>query len=252
MIIDIVVGAIILISAVISFLRGFIRETLTIAGVAGGVFAAIAFGSKLSPTFRNWLGVVEDSNDKLFDIIPMSIVADVCAYAVIFIFVVIIISIISHFVSTAVKAMGLGPIDRTLGVIFGIIRAVLLLALLYLPFHLLMEESSKAEYFADSKTHIYIEKTSNFIAKFLPSSQEVKDKVEETADGEIKKRLFENNLLINKNAKPIVIEDTPESGYERDERQELNDLIDEQPDTTSPTVTPNNQPTGNRQPIYNN
>ena len=44
MIIDIVLGAIVLISAIISFLRGFIREVLTIAGVAGGFFAAIVPG----------------------------------------------------------------------------------------------------------------------------------------------------------------------------------------------------------------
>ena len=89
MIIDLVVGAIALISAIISFLRGFIREVLTIAGVVAGFFAAVFFGPKLSPVFDKWLGVTDDLEGakKLFDIIPMSIVADVCAYAVVFIFV---------------------------------------------------------------------------------------------------------------------------------------------------------------------
>lgn len=231
MIIDIVVGAIVLISAIISFLRGAIREVLTIAGVVGGLFAAIFFGPKLAPVFRNWLGVAEGEEvGKLFDVVPMNIVADVCAYAAIFIIVVIIISVISHFTAGAAKAMGLGPIDRTLGVIFGIVRAVILLALLYLPFHLLMDANSKEKYFADSKTHIFIENTADYMVRFLPSSGDVQSKVNEVKDGQIKKKLFENDILYNKDAKPEEKPEAEEEGYSKTERQELEELIeDEEP-----------------------
>ena len=98
MIIDLVVGAVVIISAIISFLRGLIRETLTIAGVVGGFFAAVFFGPKLAPTFNGWLGVPENLDDpdveveKLFDLIPMNVVADVCAYAAVFVAVVIAIN----------------------------------------------------------------------------------------------------------------------------------------------------------------
>lgn len=230
MIIDIVVGAVVLISAIISFLRGLIRETLTIAGVIGGLFAAKFFGPSLAPTFKGWLDVTEETTDKLFDIVPMGIVADVCAYAAIFIIVVIIISVISHFTAGAIKAMGLGPIDRTLGVIFGIARAVILLALLYLPFHLLMDEDSKAKYFADSKTHVFIEKTAEFMVRFLPSSDEVKGKVKGVSEEGIKRKLLENNILSDKDApkteKPKK-QTTEETGYKKNERQKLENLIEE-------------------------
>jgi membrane protein required for colicin V production len=232
MIIDIVVGAVVLISAAISFLRGAIRELLTIAGVIGGLFAAMAFAPSLSPIFRDWLGVSDSGEPaKLFDIIPMSIVADICAYASIFIIVVIIISVISHFTSASIKAMGLGPVDRTLGVIFGIVRAVVLLALLYLPFHLLMDENAKAKYFSDSKTHTYIEKTAEFIVQFLPSNAEMKNKSSEIMQGGIRKKLFENDILYNKDAKPEAEPETEkepeESGYKDENRSELNELFEE-------------------------
>lgn len=242
MIIDIVVGAVLLISALISFFRGFIREVLTIAGVAGGGLAALTFGSSLSPVFRKWLGVVDGQPvTKLFDLIPMTIIADVCAYAAIFIAVVITISVISHFISSGVKAMGLGPIDRTFGVIFGIVRAVLLLGLLYLPFHLLMDDAAKEKYFGTSKTHIYVEKTSNFIAGFLPSSKEVKDKVEDVTDGQIKQKLLDHDILNNGNSDPIILEQLDQepadenkteneetgTGYKTKQRRELEDLLSE-------------------------
>lgn len=230
MIIDIVVGAVVLISAIISFLRGFIREVLTIAGVAAGGFAAVLFGPSLSPIFGKWLGVGKDSENikKLFDVIPMNIVADICAYAAIFIFVVIIVSVISHFTASTAKAMGLGPIDRTLGVIFGIIRALLLLSLLYLPFHKLMSEDSKTEYFGKSKTHYYIEKTADYISKFLPSSDEVKDKINDTANSGIKGKLLENKFLKSKDVKPTNKEPVKkiETGYEEKERNDLEDLFE--------------------------
>lgn len=228
MIIDIVVGAVVLISAIISFLRGLIRETLTIAGVVAGFFAAIYFGPKLAPVFNGWLSVSDNPKEvtKLFDIVPMNIVADICAYASVFVIVVIIISLISHFTAGAAKAMGLGPIDRTLGVIFGIVRAVVLLGLFYLPFHLLMDEGSKTKYFVDSKTHNVIEGTSEFLTRFLPSSDDVKQTVEDATEGEIKKKLFENDILYNKNAKPVDVKPkASETGYDEEERNELDDLM---------------------------
>ena len=108
MIIDLVVVAILLISAVISFLRGLIRETLTIAGMIGGLFAAYSFGDNLSPIFRNWLNVDPEAEvqQKLFDVIPYSIIADGLAYISIFIVVIIIISVISHFIGATIKVYG--------------------------------------------------------------------------------------------------------------------------------------------------
>ncbi len=230
MIIDIVVGAVVLISAIISFLRGFIREVLTIAGVVAGFFTAVFFGPKLSPTFDKWLDVNEDPEkiEKLFDIIPMNIVADVCAYAAIFIAVVIIVSVISHFTASAAKVLGLGPIDRTLGVIFGIVRAIILLSLLYLPFHLLMEQESKTEFFANSKTHYYIEKTSAYIATFLPSSDDVKDKANDASVNTIKQKLLENDFLEDKKNKSEnkPTETKPETGYKEEQRDQLENLFE--------------------------
>ncbi len=196
MVIDIVVGVIVLASALISFMRGFIREVLTIAGVVGGVLAAVFVGPSLAPTVRQWFGAGEGEDPKkLFDIVPMEIVADVTSYGVIFISVVIVLSVLSHFISGAAKAMGLGPVDRTLGVFFGIARAMVLLGIVYLPFHVWMGEKPKEEFFKDSKTHYYIEKISTVMAAYLPESDDVEKKIDEGKDNLIKKTLENQDLL---------------------------------------------------------
>lgn len=239
MIVDIVVAAVVIISAIISFLRGFIREVLTIAGVIGGLAAAYFMGPMLAPVFKDWFGVDPEAEKaaKLFDLIPMDIVASVSAYAAIFILFVIIISVISHFTAGAVKALGLGPVDRSLGVIFGIARAVVLLGLLYLPFHLLMDTDTKSDLFAESRTHVMIEKTSVFLAGFLPNSEEVEEKIEKVADEKLKDKLMQQDLLQGaEDLKKKLSGDKKQiDGYEEDHREELEQLFEEQTPPAEPT-----------------
>ena len=66
MIFDFIVVLAVLASALISFMRGLIREVLTIAGVVGGGAAAVFFGPSLAPLMRDWLGA--GNGKKLFDI----------------------------------------------------------------------------------------------------------------------------------------------------------------------------------------
>lgn len=230
MIVDIIVGVIILISAAIAFLRGFIREVLTIAGVVGGVLAAIFLGPRLAPLFRGWFGVEEGkAPEKLFDMVPMDVAADATAYAVIFIIFVIAISVLSHFIASGVKAMGLGPVDRTLGVIFGVVRGFVLLGLFYLPFHLMMKEESKKELFAESRTHYLIEDVADVLTGMLPDSDDVETVAREKKD-DFRNTLLKQNLLPTDGKKPAAEENKPqEGGYNNQERGQIDALFGETP-----------------------
>lgn len=236
MIADIIVGAVVLVSALISFLRGFIREVLTILGVVGGLLAALIFGPKFTPIVNGWYGIEPDMEEmpKLFDLVPMDWVAMATAYGLIFLVVVAVISIASHFLAAGAKAAGLGPVDRTLGVIFGIARAVLLLGLLYLPFHNMMGDETKKELFADSKTHIYVEKTAEVIANavsgFLPNGGD--NSMKKTVEDSFKKNLMEQDLLKRegRDDKPKQAEKNTQEGYKNKQRDEMKELFKEPSD----------------------
>lgn len=173
MVVDIVVGLVTLVSSIIAFLRGFIREVLTIFGVVSGLLAAYFGGGHLAVYMNQWLGVKEgEPIPELFGMIPYNIIADALSYGAIFITVVIILSILSHFLAETAKTLGLGAIDRTLGVVFGIARAVLLLGLVYLPFHFILEAETKAKWFEGSRTYIYIEKTAIQLSQLLPEDKQ--------------------------------------------------------------------------------
>ncbi len=226
--VDIGVVLVLLISAGVSFFRGFIRETLTILGVLGGGFAALTFGKDFAPYTSRWLGV-EDGKDpaKLFDLIPMDIVANIAAYAGIFVAVFLVLQLASHLISNAVQAVGLGPVDRTLGIFFGLARGLLLLGILYLPFHFILPEDSKKEWFEKSKTMVFVQATTNWLMSFTPQGQ---DTAQESGTDETRSKLNSLDILGDKRLSQTEKEQseqkqTPE-GYSEKARESLDKLIE--------------------------
>lgn len=180
MIWDAIVIATLFISAILAFFRGFVREILTIIGVVGGIAGAYSFGPHAKPVFYNLLGVNPDSDQdvpKLFDLVPYDIIADGLAYGVIFVVIVIVLSIISHYISAFTQKSGLGIIDRTLGVVFGLVRGILLLGLLYVPVHIHVEAKTKKEWFETSRSILYVEWTADYLVTFFPNLKEDPEKL---------------------------------------------------------------------------
>lgn len=235
MVVDILALAVLLISAAIAFIRGFIREVLTIFGTVGAAAAAYFGGPKFVPLAQGWLGVVPDEEPKrLFDVVPYDLLGTICAYGGIFIFVIIALSIISHFMAETAKAMGMGPVDRTLGVIFGGVRGLLLLGLMYLPVHLMVAPETKESWFEGSKTHFYIEKTATVMANFLPEStlKDMEEKVEDQT-ASTREKLEGLNLLQKQGARPAADEQNQNKaapGYSEEFRDDMDRLFEQKRD----------------------
>ena len=182
MLLDCIVISLLLVSVVVGFLRGVIREILTVLGIGGGVVCAFFVAPLLSPLITQWLGVEPDMEEvpRLFDVLPYPVLADILSYLGVFVGVLIVLSVASHFLSNAARAVGMGPVDRTLGVVFGILRGVFLIVLLYLPVHLLVDAKTKESWFGEMRTHTYIVWMSDWFMGFLPSSE---DRLEGAEDG---------------------------------------------------------------------
>ncbi len=238
MIFDILVLAALLISAVIAFFRGFIREILTILGVVGGLAAAYFGGPALSPVVRGWFGDggnegEGDTAARLFGLIPYDMAADAISYGAIFIVVVIVLSVASHLLSGWAKAIGLGAVDRTFGVIFGLVRAVVILALLYLPVSLFFDRETRDGWFGDSRTYVYVDTTAGWMLALVPDSwrTQAQTAAEETADDAVRttrEKLQEMDILGGGQTPALAPRDQNDTGgYETDQRRDLNALIEE-------------------------
>ncbi len=238
MIIDTLVLVVLLISAVIAFLRGFIREVLTIAGVLGGSAAAYIGGPVFVPTMHGWLGVEADVEpEKLFGMLPYDLLGTALAYGLIFVVVVLVLSVISHFLAEGARSLGLGAIDRTLGFIFGLARGIVLLGLLYLPVHLFIEQEAKDQWFEGSRTHFYIAKVSDSLSGFLP--EDAKDKAGEGIDAAKEansaRKKLEDIRLLDGGEKPAS-RDAPNlgalpsvnEGYSEEFREKMDRLFEDE------------------------
>ncbi len=230
MIFDIVVFSALLISALVAFMRGFIKEVLTIAGVLGGFVAALYFGPVLSDILSGWLGAENGENGgTLFGVIPYSLLTEAAGYGVVFISVVIILSVASHFIAKGASAVGLGPVDRTLGVVFGLARAIILLGLLYMPVHLLVEDEQKEEWFGTPVTEQAVAWTSEKLIAVMPERFEIDAQDAETQNRKAQDLMESLDILKGGEDKsdPSPESDNEEStGYPSKDREKLDELFE--------------------------
>lgn len=190
MIIDGLVLATLLLSALIAFFRGFVREVLTLFGLGGAVASAYFISPSVIPLAQ---GLVGDPNTILFGVLPADVAANVIAFAGVFLITLILLTLVAHAISHGLHAAGLGSVDRTLGVLFGLVRGAFLILLFYMPFFFTAADAQKAEWFRGSVTLPVVDMAAQAIEPYLPeyksTAKEAKkvDTVEEPVMEEDKK-----------------------------------------------------------------
>ncbi|SOH94451.1 membrane protein required for colicin V production [Monaibacterium marinum] len=122
--VDAGVAGIVLISGLLAYSRGFVREVLSIAGWVLAAVAAFFLAPKVEPIISE-LPVVSDI---IGGSCQISIIA---AAGIVFVITLIIISLFSPLISSSVQNSALSPIDSGLGLLFGIARGLLLVAIAF-------------------------------------------------------------------------------------------------------------------------
>lgn len=120
--IDGIVAIVILISAVLAYSRGLVREALAIAGWIAAAIVAFIFAPTVEPLMRE----IPVIGEFLVGSCELSIIG---AFAVVFAAALIVVSIITPLFSSAVQRSALGGIDQGLGFLFGVVRGALLVAI---------------------------------------------------------------------------------------------------------------------------
>ena len=114
--VDYAVLLILIASVLLGALRGFVRETLSVAAWVAAFWSANRFSPDLS-------GMLPFSGE------PVRILA---AFVAIFLATLIGAAIVTKLVSGIVKQVGLGWVDGLLGFIFGLVRGLLIVMVLVL------------------------------------------------------------------------------------------------------------------------
>ncbi|PHQ83475.1 MAG: colicin V production CvpA [Thalassobium sp.] len=122
--IDGVVAIIIVLSALLAYSRGFVREAMAIAGWIGATILAFIFADQVQPLIRQ-IPVV---GDFIGDSCELSIIA---AFAAVFAVALVVFSIFTPLFSSLVQRSALGGLDQGVGFLFGVLRGVLLVAVAF-------------------------------------------------------------------------------------------------------------------------
>ncbi len=110
--VDIAVLIVAAFSGMLGFLRGVVRELFGLAAWVGAALAAIVFYEQADGFARR---AIADPN-----------IADPVAFAVIFLIVLIVLTLIARTLGGAVRRSALGGLDRTLGLVYGLARGAAL------------------------------------------------------------------------------------------------------------------------------
>ena len=116
--VDVVVLAILALSALAGLSRGLVREVLGLAAWTGAGYVAFRYGPDLLPAAH---GYIADSS-----------FAQAATYIVAFVASLTVLSIAASVLGRLARAPGLGGLDRSLGLVFGLARGALIVVAAYI------------------------------------------------------------------------------------------------------------------------
>jgi len=200
---DIAVIAILLISGLLAYFRGLVREVLSLATWIGAALGTLYGFSYVQPYVRQ--------------VISVNILADILAGASLFLVSLVVLTLINHLVSSRVKDSALGAIDRGLGFLFGIARGA--------PSWFWVEDELDP-YIADSRTLPIVRHGADMLLRVIPGNMQAESRAAADDALETAKQAVQAKQLLDK----LGADGTPKSAtpptYNRNERSTMQRLID--------------------------
>ncbi|MEW9922104.1 CvpA family protein [Marimonas sp. MJW-29] len=130
-IIDGVVALVIVLSALLAYGRGLVREGMAIVGWIVAAVLAFLFAPQVEPLIRE----IPMVGEAVADSCELSIIG---AFAVVFAVALIVVSLFTPLFSSLVQRSVLGGIDQGLGFVFGVARGILLVAIAFFVYQTVM------------------------------------------------------------------------------------------------------------------
>jgi len=212
---DLAVVIILLLSAILAFLRGFVHEVLSVTAWIGSIFAVI-YGV---PELRSFARAQ----------IQNELVADSVTGVVIFLAALVILSILTKILSKSIQASALNNLDRSLGFVYGLARGAVIFAAVLIIVDWVVAEGTRPEWVRSAKTLPSIELTADLIRDILPetfmAAEDAAKEASETAREAMElKETFDKLTQPPPGADPDAPQ-APEGAYEQDIRRNMDRLI---------------------------
>ena len=205
---DLMVIAVVLISGVFAFVRGLVHEILALGAWIGAGLATYFGIDHVIPVAR--------------DLTEVQPVADVGAGAVLFLVVLIALSILSRLLVKQIRQSSLGALDRSLGLLFGLARGALIIAVTWLTAAWAFQEEPIPGWIAEARTLPLAQAGARALYDVLPEGIRPAElpPALEAAEG-LKSITFDD---LDAPAPKSAVQDE-QSGYNSDTRKGLDNLF---------------------------
>ena len=153
---DVAVIAILVVSALFAFVRGFLKEALSILvwiGAAAIAYYAFPFALPLALGLTKQLWIAEAGTA-----IGLFVIA------------LIVLAVLSSTVATRIRGSALGPIDRLLGLFYGLARGAVIVCLVYIGMTALIAEPDRPGWFTGAQSLPALARGSAILEHLLPPS----------------------------------------------------------------------------------
>ena len=148
-IVDGIVAAVVVLSALLAFSRGFTREAMAIAGWVVAAYLATFFSPAAVPLVKE-IPVV---GDFLADSCELSIIV---SFAVIFAVALVVVSLFTPLLSSLMNNSYVSRIDQGLGFLFGVARGILLIAVAFFVYNVMIDNCLRGVLSQQNNTNFVI------------------------------------------------------------------------------------------------
>lgn len=216
-IIDICFVAILVVSGILAYIRGFVREVLSVAAWVGAAFVTLYGYRPLQPVTHQY---IEN---------PM--VADLVTGGVLFVGSLIVFSLVASVASRRVRESAASSFDRALGFAFGVLRGVVLVSLLYLSAAWFWQ-NNMPRVVTEARTFALIKGSTEILLALVPdetreSAEKATGIAKSTADRALNAEKAVRGLMAPRPEKaPATGSGAGQSGYGQSERSEMQRLIE--------------------------
>lgn len=136
-IIDGIVAVVIILSALLAYSRGFVREALAIAGWIVAGIVAFLFAPQVEPLVKE----IPMVGDFLAESCELSMIG---AFTLVFALALIVASLITPLFSSLIQRSALGGLDQGIGFLFGVARGILLITIAYFVYQTVISSQNIA------------------------------------------------------------------------------------------------------------
>lgn len=214
--VDVTVIVVIVLSGVFALVRGMVHEVLSVAAWVGAAFATFYGFPLIQPYARG--------------IIPLPLLADIVAGVAIFVIVLILLSIVTNLISRRVRDSTLGPLDRSLGLVFGLLRGVLLVCLAWLLIVWIAPPKEQPPWLAtaltEARSRPLIERGAAMLGSLISAKGDAAAEAEKARRRAERERQTEQSFRDLLAPKPDGAAEKATPGYREGEREQLDRLIE--------------------------